>query len=215
MRRIVLIVSVVIFALTAWAPASMAGPAWGRDKKKFKHKYKEKYEVGPFGKMVARDTGAPFWPKGGPPPWAPAHGYRRKSGGAAAYAPPYGIAAGKCNRRQIGDVLRSAGGQVAGKTAAVIGEVIVGVLGAAGREFGILDRACAGQVLEHGRTHHTVAWRNPGARRGFELTPTRTFRNDAGGFCREFSSVTVVDGKMRKNYGTACRRPDGSWRPFK
>jgi surface antigen len=185
-------------------------------KNKSKYKYKGEYEVSPFGKMVTRATGVPFWPKGGPPPWAPAHGYRRKAGSAAAYASPYGIGSGRCNRSEIGAVLGDAAGleagKVTGKTAAAIRDVITGVLGVAGREFDNLDRACAGQVLEHGRTHYTVAWRNPGNRRGFEVTPTRTFRNDAGAFCREFSSVTVLGGNMRKEYGTACRRPDGSWR---
>ena len=215
MRKVFLIVSVAIIASVAWTPSSSAGPAWEKDKKNIKYKYKGDYEVGPFGKMVTRATGAPFWPKGGPPPWAPAHGYPRKTGSAATYASPYGIGSGKCNRSEIGAILGDAAGlaagKVTGKTAASIGEVIVGVLGVAGREFDNLDRVCAGQVLEHGRTHHTVAWRNTGNRRGFEVTPTRTFRNDAGAYCREFSSVTVSGGKMRKEYGAACRRPDGSW----
>lgn len=36
--------------------------------------------------------------RAGPPPWAPAHGYRRK--GQPVYAAPYGIAAGSCYREQ-------------------------------------------------------------------------------------------------------------------
>ncbi len=198
MRKVFLIVSVAVFAFVAWAPLSSAGPAWGKNKSKSKFKYKGDYEVGPFGKMVVRATGAPFWPKGGPPPWAPANGYRRKTGSVAAYATPYGIGSGRCNRSEIGalfgDADGPAGGKVTGKTAAAIGEMIVGVLGVAGREFDNLDRACAGQVLEHGRSHYTVAWRNPGSRRGFEVTPTRTFRIDAGAFCSYFSSVTVSGG---------------------
>lgn len=32
------------------------------------------------------------------------------------------------------------------------------------------------------------------------------------GYCREYQSVTVVDSKPVKSYGTACRQPDGSWK---
>ena len=133
MRKVLLIVSVAIFASVAWAPSPGAGPAWGKNKSKFKYKYKGDYEVGPFGKMVARATGAPFWPKGGPPPWAPAHGYRWKTGSAAAYAPPYGIGSGKCNRSEIGALLGDAdglaAGKVTGKTAAAIVMIPTTLLG--------------------------------------------------------------------------------------
>ncbi len=108
MRKVFLIILVAAFSFAAWSPPSEAGPAWG-NKKKFKHK--GKYKVGPFGKMIVRGTGVSFWSPGGPPPWAPAHGYRRKMG--TAYASPYGIGLGRCNRKEISGVLGGvAGGSI-------------------------------------------------------------------------------------------------------
>jgi len=31
-------------------------------------------------------------------------------------------------------------------------------------------------------------------------------------YCREYQTVTVVDGKPVPSYGQACRQPDGSWK---
>lgn len=31
-------------------------------------------------------------------------------------------------------------------------------------------------------------------------------------YCREYTTETVIAGKRRPTYGTACRQPDGSWR---
>lgn len=230
MRKTILILSVSLFALAAWAPASDAGPAWGRHKKKYKRKYEEKneekYEVSPFGKMVVRETGGPLWRKGGPPPWAPAHGYRRKAGSRVAYSPPYGIGSGRCDRSQIGEVLGGVLGGVAGgvigsqigkgdgKTIATIGGAIIGYLvgSAVGQDLDRVDHACVGQALEHAETHRTVAWRNPDSGRSYEVTPTNIYKNDGGEYCREYTSVSTIDGRTRKVYGRACRRPDGTWR---
>ena len=47
-----------------------------------------------------RDYRAFSWGHGGPPPWAPAHGYRRKHGqGPQSYAAPFGIGTGGCNKQ--------------------------------------------------------------------------------------------------------------------
>ena len=56
---------------------------------------------------------------GGPPPWAPAHGWRRKHAHYYEHAPVYavpdlGIELGRCNRDVIGAVIGGVAGGVIG-----------------------------------------------------------------------------------------------------
>jgi surface antigen len=96
--------------------------------------------------------------EGGPPPWAPAHGYRRKHRhehrhghrhrhgrrhyhhehreAANVYVAPFGIDGGTCNRKLLGATLGgTAGGLIAsevargdGRTAAIVGGTLLGIL---------------------------------------------------------------------------------------
>ena len=34
----------------------------------------------------------------------------------------------------------------------------------------------------------------------------------AGDYCREYSSISKINGELVESYGTACRQPDGRWR---
>jgi hypothetical protein len=99
-----------------------------------------------------------------PPPWAPAHGWRKKHDpyyegySGTHWERDYGIINGKCNRAAIGTVL---GGAVGGAIGSKVGEdgnrgvaVILGtVLGAVignriGKALDDSDRACIGHALE-------------------------------------------------------------------
>lgn len=230
MRKVIFFLIVVSLSIPLYSVPSDAGPAWGKHKKKNKYKYKGEYEVDPFGKMVAKKPEGVVWVKGGPPPWAPAHGYRRKKkysrGTVTVYKPPYGVDLGRCNRSEINEVLGGIAGGVAGgvmgsqigkgdgKTAATIGGAILGYLvgSTVGRELDQLDQACVGQALEHARTHQTVAWRNSDRNTTYEVTPTEIFRGASGEYCREYYSIATVNGRMKKVYGTACRQSDGTWK---
>ncbi len=44
------------------------------------------------------------------------------------------------------------------------------------------------------------------------MVPVRTYRTPAGMYCREYQQTVVVGGQPQQGYGTACRKPDGSWR---
>jgi surface antigen len=106
----------------------------------------------------AVDCAGRFMLAGGPPPWAPAHGYRRKHGHKhkheyhhhhhhhyyydehqhehASSFPDVGIELGRCNRELVGGILGGVTGGVVGsqvgrgstRTAVTIGGTIVGVL---------------------------------------------------------------------------------------
>jgi len=62
----------------------------------------------------------------------------------------------------------------------------------------------------------TIAWNNPKSGHSGTFTPTRDGTNRATGeYCREYQTTVTVGGKTEKAYGTACRKPDGSWRIVK
>lgn len=67
------------------------------------------------------------------------------------------------------------------------------------------------QALEKNASGSGEVWHNPDSGNSGSLTPRRTFQNDDGQYCREFTQTITVGGDSREGYGTACRRPDGSW----
>jgi surface antigen len=157
----------------------------------------------------------------GPPPWAPAHGYRRKhDNGRVAYVAPYGISRGICDRTLLGAAVGgAAGGLIASEVshgknrpAAITGGALLGILlgGSIGNAIDQVDERCVGQVLEHGGSDQSVTWRNPDRGTAYRVTPTRTWEEE-GRYCREYTTTVRIDGKPQQAWGRACRQPDGSW----
>ena len=161
-----------------------------------------------------------------PPPWAPAHGWRRKHDPyyvgyqGKRWRDDYGVIGGSCNRAAVGAAL---GGVVGGAVGSTMGKgetravaIIVGtVLGAVvgheiGREMDDRDRGCFGHSLELATTGHTVRWADPDGL-SYALTPARTVQS-GGRPCREFGLVTTYHGKEHSKRGLACRASDGVWR---
>ena len=171
-----------------------------------------------------------------PPPWAPAHGYRAKHAGKAkarggprrvhGSAPaeeiiiPIDLSLGACNRQDVGAILGGAVGGVlgsqvgsgSGRTAATIGGTIVGVIvgGEIGRTMDEVDQNCVGHAMERAEDGQSIKW-NGTDDQLYEVTPTRTYQADAGQFCREYTTTAVIGGRIETVYGSACRKPDGSW----
>lgn len=172
--------------------------------------------------------------RGGPPAWAPAWGYRNKrkvryehagvvheaQGGDLVRVPETGM--GRCNRDVIGAILGGAIGAAAGsqigkgdgRKLATVGGAIIGVLvgGNLGRAMDQVDQNCVGQVLERTPTGRTVVWKNPDQNGQYKVTPTRTYQNRAGTYCREYQTQVVIGGKLENAWGVACRQPDGTWK---
>lgn len=162
---------------------------------------------------------------GGPPPWAPAHGYRRGRGedreAYVSHSREFGIPSGTCNREALGGVLGGVVGGVIGSeigrkhdeqaVGAVAGTVIGVIVGRSiGRQMDDTDRQCTGQVLERAPDHLTVRWRNPQNGLEFEVTPTRTFE-DGARYCRDYVTRSLRSGTSTSTRAVACRNPDGSW----
>lgn len=160
---------------------------------------------------------------GGPPPWAPAHGYRRKQGGTATggYKVPFDIGKGTCNRTEIGAVIGGVAGGVLGSRVAkgdsrlagtLIGTIAGAVIGGyIGRSLDRADDACMGQVMEHADSGRHVSWTNPDTRARYDITPQQGFRRDDGRYCRNYTIGVVKGGTGRTDKGLACRRSNGIW----
>ena len=67
------------------------------------------------------------------------------------------------------------------------------------------------RALEAAPTGSSTEWRNPDNGNYGYVTPNKTFRNNTGQYCREYTQTVVIGGKQQKAYGTACRQPDGQW----
>jgi surface antigen len=67
-------------------------------------------------------------------------------------------------------------------------------------------------ALETAKIGQAVTWRNPDSGAQYSVTPTRTWQEESGRYCREFETWGWIDGFEEKLRGTACREPDGAWR---
>jgi surface antigen len=145
-----------------------------------------------------------------PLPWSAEHGPSRY------------IQQGHCNRAAVGTVIGGAlggvlGSQVGkgdGRTVATIAGAVAGMLigNAVGRSMDEADKYCTGQALEYVPDGRSVQWRNPDTDERYRVTPTRTYENSSGHYCRQYTTDGYIDGHVRQIRGTACRQPDGAWK---
>ena len=75
----------------------------------------------------------------------------------------------------------------------------------------LMAERTSGQALENYRTGETATWRNPDTGHHGSFTPTTTYQQTDGSYCREFQQTITVGGEVHQGYGTACRQPDGTW----
>jgi surface antigen len=172
----------------------------------------------------------------GPPPWAPAHGWRRKHDRHSkvvvvhehrpryvvndVHLVPAGPSFGRCNRDAVGAALGGLAGAAVGsavthgrdRAAGIVGGGVVGALvGAAlGRAMDQADQVCVGEALEHAGNGERIVWTAAGGP-AYEVVPTETFQADDGRYCREYQTTVIIGGQAERAYGTACRQPDGQW----
>lgn len=164
-----------------------------------------------------------------PPPWAPAHGWRKKNDPyyvgytGRKWNKDYEVASGSCNREAIGTVLGGVvGGAVGstigkgdGKTVAIIAGVILGaVIGnKIGKDMDNADRGCLGHTLELGADLKPVYWDNPENGLSYTVTPQRGFTKN-GLKCREYDFEIRGDGIDENRTEKACRTSPGNWKRY-
>lgn len=160
-----------------------------------------------------------------PPPWAPAHGWRKKNDPTYAgysgrqWDQDYGVTLGRCDRAAVGAVLGGVAGGVigheAGKdsnkaVATVIGAVIGATIGAEiGRQMDKTDRSCVGHALELAGPGQSVAWTNHNTGITYRLTPTG--RSDVTAGCRPFRLTATGQFGLSEGRTVACPADDGTW----
>jgi surface antigen len=126
-----------------------------------------------------------------------------------------GTAIGGLGGAAAGGLLGAALG--GGSTGIAAGVLLGGLLGAgAGHMLDQRSQQIQAQTvsrsLETAPSGQASTWTNPDNGNRGTVTPTRTFQNEAGVYCREFQQSIVVGGQTQQAYGTACRQPDGTWK---
>lgn len=56
-----------------------------------------------------------------------------------------------------------------------------------------------------------ISWNSPDSGARGTVQPQRTYQNNAGQTCRDYTHTVTVQGQREQARGTACRQPDGSW----
>lgn len=162
-----------------------------------------------------------------PPPWAPAHGWRRQHDPdytgytGKKWNHDYGIINGRCDRQAIGAVVGPTAGSVIasqagqGTVAILIGAIIDVVIGhQVGKTPDAIDRACLAHALELSRDKQRVTWLNLDTGVGYLLSPTRGYQQN-GRICRDFSLRMTVGQQQQSGLGTACQDSSGTWQIVK
>ncbi len=68
------------------------------------------------------------------------------------------------------------------------------------------------RALELGNAGTPIAWGSSAAGRSGEVVPGPAYRVNEYA-CRDYTHTVTVAGQARSARGTACREPDGTWRP--
>jgi surface antigen len=73
-------------------------------------------------------------------------------------------------------------------------------------------RHAALTAFESTPSGQTTIWRNPTNGHWGTLTPTRTYQDASGRYCREYRQTVTLGGQEHQGNGSACREPDAVWR---
>ncbi|MBK1625386.1 glycine zipper 2TM domain-containing protein [Afifella marina DSM 2698] len=118
----------------------------------------------------------------------------------------------------VGGVLGNQIGHGSGRVAATaIGALAGGLIGnrvGANMDQQARQQALAAeyQALEYGAPGRPVQWQaNSGNYRG-EIVPGQTYQINSVD-CRDYAHTIYIEGSPQVARGTACRQPDGTWRP--
>jgi surface antigen len=117
----------------------------------------------------------------------------------------------------LGGLAGSKVGGGRGQLASVaVGTILGGLIGnSIGQSLDNADRTYAQRTathtLEHAPTGAVSQWANPDSGHSGTFRPVRTYQTRAGEYCREYQQTVTVGARTQSAYGTACRKPDGSW----
>ena len=86
-----------------------------------------------------------------------------------------------------------------------------------GKQLDEKDRAISAEAeyeaLDHGQPGTAREWSNAASGHSGSVTPGPTYSvNDYN--CRDYVHKVLINGRTETIRGTACKQPDGSWRPL-
>jgi surface antigen len=128
-------------------------------------------------------------------------------------------------KQTIGSILGAALGGLAGSeigggrgqlVAVAVGTALGGMIGKEiGKSLDDADRAAMSRAENQALTApvgEPIAWNNSGSGNYGQAQTVRDGWSSSGAYCREFRHSISVGSRIEDAYGTACQRPDGSWR---
>lgn len=112
-----------------------------------------------------------------------------------------------------GGLLGSTVGGGNGRLLAIAAGTLAGAYigGQVGKSMDETDRLKMMYALENNNIGQPAYWHNNHSGANYEVVPTRNVTIEGNEYCREYRTVANIGGKKQQVYGTACRKPDGSW----
>jgi surface antigen len=126
-----------------------------------------------------------------------------------------GQVAGGVTGALIGSQFGSGSGKLAATAlGAVIGTMIGGEIG---RRLDEADQRALYdaqyRALEYGNPGAPVGWKNASSGHYGEVVPGQGYKVNAHD-CRDYTHTIYIGGQPEVARGTACRQPDGTWKPI-
>ncbi|MGI4775960.1 MAG: RT0821/Lpp0805 family surface protein [Janthinobacterium lividum] len=125
-----------------------------------------------------------------------------------------GLLAGAAAGGLLGSRFGKGGGQIALAGLGALAGAVAG--GAIGQSLDDNDKKIAAlssqKALEVAPAGSSVEWHNPDSGHRGRITPTNTYRDNKGQYCREYTHTVTIGSERQKMFGTACRQPDGDWK---
>lgn len=112
-----------------------------------------------------------------------------------------------------GGLLGSTVGGGDGRLVAIAAGTLAGAYlgGAIGRDMDKNDRRRLNNALENNDVGEPAYWRNANTGRRYEVVPVRNLPVHGNRYCREYRTYADIAGRRQQIFGTACRKPDGTW----
>jgi surface antigen len=136
------------------------------------------------------------------------------SGCATGPKQGFGQVAGGVTGALIGSQFGSGSGKLAATAlGAVVGTMIGGEIG---RQLDEADQRALYdaqyKALEYGNPGTPVGWKNANSGHYGEIVPGPGYKVNAYD-CRDYTHTIYISGQPQVARGTACRQPDGTWKP--
>lgn len=74
-----------------------------------------------------------------------------------------------------------------------------------------VDNGCISLTLEFAQDNQPVVWQNSSNGAQYQVVPIRAYQQPDGAVCREYTTVSMLNGQSISARDIACRLPNGAW----